>query len=71
MFYERVTFSCDRRSIHGWVLVYPLAERSYFDAIVEEIHRSYRYAAGRCGESEPSAPRPTRDGKSRPAGRAV
>jgi len=71
MFYERVTFSCDRRSIHGWVLVYPLAERSYFDAIVEEIHRSYRYAAGRCGESEPSAPRPARDGKSRPAGRAV
>jgi curved DNA-binding protein CbpA len=71
MFYERVTFSCNRRSIHGWVLVYPLAERSYFDAIVEEIHRSYRYTAGRCGESEPSAPRPTRDGKSRPAGRAV
>jgi len=71
MFYERVTFSCDRRSIHGWVLVYPLAERSYFDAIVEEIHRSYRYAAGRCGESQPSSPRPTRDGKSRPAGRAV
>jgi curved DNA-binding protein CbpA len=71
MFYERVTFSCDRRSIHGWVLVYPLAERSYFDAIVEEIHRSYRYTAGRCGESEPSAPRPTRDGKSRPAGGAV
>jgi curved DNA-binding protein CbpA len=71
MFYERVTFSCDRRSIHGWILVYPLAERSYFDAIVEEIHRSYRYTAARCGEGEPSAPRPARDGKSRPAGRAV
>jgi curved DNA-binding protein CbpA len=55
MFYERITFSCDRRSIHGWLLVYPLAERPFFDAIVEEIHRSYRYDFGpkaRCGEPE-------------------
>jgi hypothetical protein len=55
MFYERITFSCDRRSIHGWLLVYPLAERPFFDAIVEEIHRSYRYDPGphaRCGEPE-------------------
>jgi curved DNA-binding protein CbpA len=55
MFYERITFSCDRRSIHGWLLVYPLAERPFFDAIVEEIHRSYRYDSdpkARCGESE-------------------
>ena len=54
MFYERVTLSCDGRSIHGWLLVYPIAERSLFDAIGEEIHRTYRYDIGanaRCGQS--------------------
>ena len=54
MFYERITFSCDRRSIHGWLLVYPLAERPFFDPIVEEIDRSYRYDLGprsRCAGS--------------------
>jgi len=54
MFYERVTFSCDRRSIHGWLLVYPMADRSLFDAIVEEIHRTYKYDIGahaNCGQS--------------------
>jgi hypothetical protein len=48
MFYERVTISCDRRSIHGWLLTYPVAERSFYDPIVEEIHRSYEYG-DRCG----------------------
>jgi hypothetical protein len=74
MFYERITFSCDRRSIHGWLLVYPLAERSFFDAIVEEIHRSYRYDAGRngrCGEADPSRTQPAREGKKRRGGDAV
>jgi curved DNA-binding protein CbpA len=56
MFYERITFSCDQRSIHGWLLVYPTSERSSFDVIVEEMHRGYRYDAGtsgRCGEPGP------------------
>ena len=26
MFYERITFSCDGRSLHGWQLTYPVAE---------------------------------------------
>jgi curved DNA-binding protein CbpA len=60
MFYERITSSCDSRSIHGWVLVYPLAQRAFYDAIVEEIHRSYRYdldASARCGERKSEATR--------------
>jgi hypothetical protein len=54
MFYERVTFSCDGRTLHRWLLVYPLAERAFFDGIVEEVHRSYRYDLGgraRCNGS--------------------
>jgi hypothetical protein len=53
MFYQRITFSCDQRSIHGWILVYPMAERPLFDAIVEGMYRSYRYGSDpsrRCGE---------------------
>jgi curved DNA-binding protein CbpA len=42
-FYERITFSCDNRSIHGWLLVYPMRERPFYGSIVEEIDRSYRY----------------------------
>jgi curved DNA-binding protein CbpA len=54
MFYERVTFSCDGRSIHGWLLVYPRADRSFFDEIVEEMHQTYKYDIGahaNCGQS--------------------
>jgi hypothetical protein len=53
MFYERVTFSCDGRAIHGWQLVYLVTERVIYDAIIEEMHRSYRHDNGpgaRCGE---------------------
>ena len=50
MFYERVTLSCDRRSIHGWVLVYPRAERAFYDAIGAEIRTSYRDPNARCGD---------------------
>lgn len=57
MFYERVSFSCDRRSFHGWLITYPVLERQFYDAVVEEMHRTYRYgkAAGwRCGDAGPS-----------------
>jgi hypothetical protein len=49
MFYERITFSCDRRTLHRWLVLYPVAERAFFDGIVDAIHRSYRYdlTAGR------------------------
>jgi hypothetical protein len=53
IFYQRVTVSCDRRAVHSWKLVYPVAERDLFDAIVEEIHRRYTHSNGagaRCGE---------------------
>ena len=48
MFYERVTVACDRQSIHGWVLVYPRANRAFYDAIGAEIRASYRDANARC-----------------------
>jgi hypothetical protein len=61
MFYERVTFSCDGRSIHGWRLTYPVADRAFYDRIIEEIHRSYRHgnsSGGRCSEAKRETTRP-------------
>ena len=61
MFYERVSFSCDGRSIHGWRLTYPVAERAFYDRIIEEIHGSYRYRNGsgaRCSEAKRETTRP-------------
>jgi DnaJ-like protein len=52
IFYERVTFACDRRSLHGWMLVFPASERTLYEPIIEEMHRTYRHSNGpgaRCG----------------------
>jgi uncharacterized glyoxalase superfamily protein PhnB len=49
MFYLRITFTCDGRTLHGWGLRYPMAERNVYDRIVEDIHRSYKYRNGACG----------------------
>ena len=46
VFYERVTFACDGRFIHGWRLTYPASERGTYDRIVEGIHRNYRPGHG-------------------------
>jgi hypothetical protein len=54
MLYERVTFSCDGRTVHSWKLAYPLSERAFYDRIVEDMHRRYKHSNGagaRCGES--------------------
>lgn len=43
LLYERVTFSCDGRSVHGWQMIYPLSERTFYDRIADEIHRNYSH----------------------------
>jgi hypothetical protein len=55
IFYERVTFACDKRSFHGWMLVFPASERMLYEPIIEEMHRNYRHSNGpraRCGETK-------------------
>jgi curved DNA-binding protein CbpA len=44
MFYERVIFSCDRQSFHGWLMTYPVAERQIYDALVDQINRTYHHS---------------------------
>jgi curved DNA-binding protein CbpA len=65
LFFERITFSCDRQTIHGWLLVYPASEQSNYGAIIAQIESSYRFDHGstaRCGEAKAGRVR----GKTRP-----
>ena len=45
-FYERVTISCDGRSIHGWRMIYALSERTLYDLVADEVHRHYTHTSG-------------------------
>ena len=46
--YEHVAFSCDGKSIHGWQMLYPLSERTFYDLVADEIHRNTRTSQARC-----------------------
>ena len=43
--YEHVAFSCDGRSIHGWQMMYPSSERTLYDLVADEVHRSFTSSA--------------------------
>jgi hypothetical protein len=51
-FYERVSFTCGGRLINSWAMVYPKAESSFYNRIVEAVARSYSPGAGRTGECD-------------------
>lgn len=60
-FYERVTFSCNGRSMHGWQITYPATERRFYDRIVERVHRNYKHShssRAHCGQARPMTSRP-------------
>jgi hypothetical protein len=48
MIYEKVMFSCAGKVISSFALVYPIAERSFYDPIVETIENSFRPSAAGC-----------------------
>ena len=52
VFYEHVTFSCDGKSIHGWQMIYPSSERTFYDLVADEVYRNYMHfsrSGVRCG----------------------
>ena len=51
-FYERITFACDGRLIYGWQMIYPTAQKAFYDRVVETIHRSYRAGKGEDGNCD-------------------
>jgi hypothetical protein len=50
MIYEKVIFSCGGKVINSFALVYPIAERMFYDPIVETIEDSFRPGAARCDQ---------------------
>lgn len=53
-FLERITFSCDGKTLHGWQMRYPLAQRPTYDALAKQVLRNPPHgnepAAG-CGDA--------------------
>ena len=48
MFYDKVIFTCNRRRIGRFALVYPVAERSFYDPIIERIEDSFTARSKGC-----------------------
>ena len=46
VFLERVTFSCDGRSMHGWQIRYPASQRSTYDELASLILRNHPHGNG-------------------------
>lgn len=49
-FYERVTFSCGGRLINSWAMLYPLAERRFYEHMLDAIAKTYSAGAGPDGQ---------------------
>jgi len=51
-FYERVSFTCGGRLINSWAMIYPKAERGFYNRVVEAVARTYTPGAGRSGNCD-------------------
>jgi hypothetical protein len=51
IFYEHSAFACGGHALLGWQLTYRIAEREFYDRIVQEINHKFRYRGGNesCG----------------------
>jgi hypothetical protein len=56
-FYERVTFACDSRVVHGWQMIFPVSQRALYDLVADEMDRTYTQRTklnARCNEGSTS-----------------
>jgi hypothetical protein len=42
VFYERVSFTCEGRRITSWAMIYPHAQRQYYNRVLEAVARTFR-----------------------------
>lgn len=42
IFYERVSFTCGGAMINSWAMLYPAAERGFYDPVLEAIAKRYK-----------------------------
>jgi len=63
VFLERVTFSCDSSSMHGWQMRYPSSQRATYDELAKLILRNHPHGNGPgadCEEAEAKRKRQAR-----------
>jgi hypothetical protein len=51
-FYERVSFTCNGHLINSWAMIYPKAERRFYNRVIEGVARTYLPGAGRTGQCD-------------------
>jgi hypothetical protein len=52
MFYERVSFTCGGKLVNSWAMLYPVAERRFYDRVVEAVASTYSPGAGPNGQCD-------------------
>jgi hypothetical protein len=57
-FYQRVSFTCGGQLITSWAMLYPEAEKQFYDRIVEKIAPTYAPATSRSGNCSVAAAEP-------------
>ena len=51
MIYEKAMFSCGGTTINTFAMTYPVAERGFYDRIVEGIEHTFRPALQECPQN--------------------
>jgi hypothetical protein len=51
MIYEKAMFSCSANVINTFAMTYPVAERRFYDRIVEAVERTFRTGLQGCGRN--------------------
>jgi hypothetical protein len=50
MIYEKIMFSCGGEVINSFAMTYPVAERRFYDPLIEDIENTFRPRAHGCGQ---------------------
>ena len=50
MIYEKIMFSCSGELINSFAVTYPVAERRFYDPLIEDMENTFRPGAQDCGQ---------------------
>jgi hypothetical protein len=58
VFLERITYSCDGKSMHGWQMMYPASQRTTYDELAKLVLRNHPNGNGPSSACEDARPKP-------------
>ena len=65
VFLERVTFSCDGKSMHGWQIRYPSSRRAIYDEVAKLVLQNHPHGNGPGAGCEDDKPKPQANAQAR------